>query len=88
MPTRQAHIDQAEHNHSFWSQFELETTQYLTWVIIGMFYEAAHWIEAYLAQNNRHASSHHQIGVSIASFPDWAGASGLGAAFVMFRTES
>ena len=88
MPTRQAHIDQAEHNHAFWSQFELDTTQFLDWVIVGMFYEAAHWIEAYLAQNNRHSSNHHERGVSLSSFPDLASAPGLGADYGVLRTES
>ena len=88
MPTRQAHIDQAEHNHAFWSQFELDTTQFLDWVIVGMFYEAAHWIEAYLAQNNEHSSNHHERGASLASFSDLATAPSLGVDYGVLRTES
>ena len=88
MPTRQAHIDQAEHNYAFWSQIELDTTQFLDWVVVGMFYEAAHWIEAYLAQHNRHSSNHHERGVSLASFPDLVNSPGLGTDYGVLRTES
>lgn len=88
MPTLQAHIVQAVHNHAFWSRFELDTTQFLDWVIVGMFYDAAHWIEAYLAQNNKHSSNRHERGVSLASFPDLASAPGLGADYGVLRTES
>ena len=88
MPTRQAHIDQAEHNHAFWSQIELDTTQFLDWVVVGMFYEAVHWIEAYLAQYNTRSSHHHERGVSLASFPDLANSPDLGADYGVLRTES
>ena len=88
MPTRQAHIDQAEHNFAFWSQFELDTTQFLDWVVVGMFYEAAHWVEAYLAQHNIHSSNHHERGRSLASFPDLANKPDLEADYGVLRTES
>lgn len=88
MPTRQAHIDQAEHNHAFWSQTELDTTQFLDWVVVGMFYEAVHWIEAYLAQNNIHSGHHHDRSVSITSIPDLNNAPRLGADYDVLRTES
>lgn len=88
MPTRQEHIDQAEHNRSFWSQFELDTTQFLDWVVVGMFYEAAHWIEAYLAQSNTHSSNHYERGVSLASFPNLVKTPDLAADYGVLRTES
>ena len=88
MPTRQAHINQAEHNHGFWRQFDLTNTPYTDWIVVGMFYEAVHWIEAYLAVKSIHSGGHYQRQVSIAAEPSLANEPHLAGDYGVLRTES
>ena len=58
MPSKDDHIKQAEHNRSFWTDFDLSTTKYFDWVVTGLFYEGLHWIEAYLDTKEEHSGIH------------------------------
>ena len=58
MPKKDEHTDQAEHNRAFWESYELDSTPYLDWVVIGIFYESVHWIEAYLDTKGEHSGGH------------------------------
>ena len=66
MPSRDSHVEQAEHNNGFWNSLNIAHTEYLDWVVVGMFYEAVHWLEAYLALQDHHSRSHHERAVNIA----------------------
>ncbi|MBA7679279.1 hypothetical protein ES703_87568 [subsurface metagenome] len=58
MPTKDEHKGQAEHNRAFWESYNLDSTPYLDWVVIGLFYESVHWIEAYLDTKGEHSGGH------------------------------
>ena len=58
MPTKGEHVAQAEHNRAFWVSYDLNSTPYLDWVVIGLFYESVHWIEAYLDTQGEHSGGH------------------------------
>lgn len=60
MPTKIEHITQAEHNRDFWSSYNLSSTPFLDWVVIGIFYEGVHWVEAYLDTKREHSGDHSQ----------------------------
>ena len=58
MPTRDEHIRKAKHNESFISSFDLNSTPFLDWVVTAIFYAALHYLDAYLAENNKHPGTH------------------------------
>ena len=58
MPSKQEHLNKAEHNERFANQFTLNTTPYLDWVVTAFFYSAIHFVEAYLATISRHSTDH------------------------------
>lgn len=60
MPAKDKHIAQAHHNHQFWNDHDLDTTPYCDWVVTGIFYEAVHWLEAFLAGKGTHPGTHGQ----------------------------
>ncbi len=58
MPTEDEHVSQAEHNRAFWDGLGPATTVFRDWVVVGIFYEAVHWIEAFLGTKGEHAAVH------------------------------
>jgi len=58
MPSKMEHLRKAEYNERFYESFDLATTQYLDWVVNGIFYSALHYIESYLATHNTHPPIH------------------------------
>lgn len=60
MPSKDQHVNWATHNQEFWRSFDLDTSPFIDWVVTGIFYEAVHWIEAFLATNGHHSESHRQ----------------------------
>lgn len=58
MPKKDEHLAQAEHNRAFWESCDLDSTPYVDWVVIGLFYESLHWIEAYLDTQGDHSGDH------------------------------
>lgn len=60
MPVKDEHIAQAQHNRTFWSGFDLDSTPFLDWVVTGIFYEGVHWVEAFLATQSHHSDDHRQ----------------------------
>lgn len=58
MPSKDAHLRQANHNETFCSQ--LLSTEFLDWAVTGIFYSALHYVDAYLAIKNIHPSRHYQ----------------------------
>ena len=89
MPEKQKHIEQAEHNHSFWQSLDVTRTDYLDWIVIGMFYEAVHWVEAFLASTGHHSRNHHERETKIAKTPALTNAiPDLAADYGLLRTDS
>jgi len=58
MPTDPEHLHKAEHNEDFYLSFDLNTTPYLDRVVSGVFYSALHYIESYLATQEKHSQNH------------------------------
>lgn len=70
MPSKEEHRNQANHNRQFWQAHDLTTSQFLDWVVTGIFYEAVHWVEAYLADRGDHPTTHGQRTTSISQYAD------------------
>lgn len=58
MPDKEKHVDQANHNNEFWNSLNSGTTPYLDWVVSAIFYEAVHWVEAFLATKKINSGTH------------------------------
>lgn len=58
MPSQVEHLRKAEYNETFCKLFDLNTTEYLDWVVNGVFYSALHYIESYLAIHDIHPLIH------------------------------
>ena len=58
MPDKTEHLNQARHNHDFWTSYDPSTTPYVDWVVTGLFYESVHLIEAYLSVYGEHSGGH------------------------------
>ena len=52
------HLSKAEHNEKFFSNFDINSTDFKDWIVIGIFYSAIHYYEAYFALKNKHSGSH------------------------------
>ena len=68
MPTKDEHVQQAEHNRQFWSSTNVPLTPFVDWVVTGIFYEAVHWVEAFLASTGRHSGTHYDRNLAIQDF--------------------
>jgi len=60
MPRKDEHVNWAIHDRDFWTSIDLDTSPYTDWAPIGMFYEALHWVEAFLATKGHHYHEHKQ----------------------------
>ena len=60
MPQKDTHIAQAQKDRLFWESYDLDTTPFKDWVVSGIFYEAVHCVEAYLAHKGEHSNTHSQ----------------------------
>ena len=58
MPQKDEHINWARHDRSFWTSIDLDSTPFIDWALIGMFYESVHWVEAFLATKGYNSGSH------------------------------
>jgi len=58
MPSCQEHLDKARLNESFSKHFDLNKTPYKDWAVLGAFYSALHYVEAYLAKHGIHPINH------------------------------
>ena len=58
MATKDAHVAWAKHNNSFWASFDINATPFVDWVVTAVFYEALHWVEAFLATKGYHSGGH------------------------------
>ena len=65
MSSEYQHLIKAEYNEGFYQSFDLDSTLYLDWVVNGIFYSAVHYIEAYLAIQQRHPTNHGQRNADI-----------------------
>ena len=60
MPLTEKHLAQARSDRQFWESQDLAATVFRDWVVSGIFYEAVHWVEAYLATKGDHSNTHGQ----------------------------
>ena len=58
MATKDEHVTWANHNNSFWAGFDINATPFVDWVVTGIFYEALHWVEGFLATKGHHSGAH------------------------------
>ena len=58
MPTKEEHLQQAEHNEKFFRSFDLEKTEFRDWAVVSAFYAAVHWINAYLLTQGCRPKNH------------------------------
>lgn len=58
MANKDEHVSWAKHNYSFWTSFDMNTSPFIDWVVTGIFYEALHWVEAFLATKGHHSDTH------------------------------
>jgi hypothetical protein len=70
MPDNVEHLKKAEHNEAFFNSLEIDKTPYLDWLVNGIFYSAIHYIEAYLAIENKHSESHSARNIFIEEDPN------------------
>ena len=70
MPTKDEHVLQARHNRQFWFSHNLDTTPYRDWVVTGIFYEAVHWVEAFLAGKGTHPNTHGQRNAEMSRYSE------------------
>ena len=61
MPDPANHLLQAQKNERFYQQLDLDSTEFHDWAIIGLFYSALHYIDAYLATQGLENISNHGI---------------------------
>jgi len=57
MNTRQ-HFCKALHNEEFWRKLYSEGFQYSDWIVVGIFYSALHYIDAFFGRSNIHLKDH------------------------------
>lgn len=69
MPSKGQHSSQAEKNQRFFSQFDLNSTEFLDWMVTGVFYTALHLVDAYFATEGRHLTTHRSRQDAIAKHP-------------------
>lgn len=60
MPQKDEHLNWANHDRDFWTSIDLDNSPYTDWTPTGMFYEALHWVEAFLATKGHHYREHKQ----------------------------
>lgn len=58
MPSKKDHLGKAQHDEQFVSSLNLSTTPFVDWAVTGLFYAALHYVEAYMATQNRHSPDH------------------------------
>ena len=88
MPQKDEHELQAQHNKAFLNDFEIQRSAYLDWAVTAMFYEAVHWIEAYLGTQGLHSSNHHQRAATMQKVPHLRDDPQLTKDYGTLRTES
>lgn len=61
MPNTQQHLTQAKQNVEFAQSFDLHSTPYLDWVVVGYFYAALHLVDALLYEREKIDPSRHEL---------------------------
>jgi hypothetical protein len=61
LPASREHVARAKHNLTFARDVDLNTTQYLDWVVTAYFYAALHWVDAVIADKEGIVPENHEI---------------------------
>ncbi len=55
---RLRHINKAIHNEEYFNSFNINNTKFRDWIVVGIFYAALHYYEAYFAYLGKHSRDH------------------------------
>ncbi|MGH9691584.1 MAG: hypothetical protein ACRD4C_10965 [Candidatus Acidiferrales bacterium] len=69
MASKEEHLAQAEHNEDFIAATD---NPFFDWKLIGMFYSALQYVDAYLATQNIHPPDHGDRAKHVSSFAKFA----------------
>lgn len=58
MPSRQEHIEKAQHNENIARQILMPNNNCLDWAVIAFFYSAVHYVDAFIMQILPEPTSH------------------------------
>jgi hypothetical protein len=58
MSTIIQHIAKARHNEQFYKSLDIDRTMFKDWVVVGIFYTALHFIDAYFSLRDKHPFAH------------------------------
>lgn len=58
MPSKNQHLQKAQHDENFVASLDIHTTPFLDWAVTGLFYAAVHYVEGYLATIGKHSPDH------------------------------
>jgi hypothetical protein len=51
MPTKEQHLQQAQHNEAFLATFNVETSPFLDWAVSAVFYAGLHYLRSLMAKH-------------------------------------
>jgi len=68
MPGEKAHSRQAVHNREFVGFLDVDSTNYLDWVVTAIFYTSVHHLEGFLARHGFHPQNHADRNNAMARF--------------------
>ena len=55
---RVKHLSKAQHNEKSFNSLGMDTTEFRGWIVVGIFYAAVHYYEAYFARYAKHSPTH------------------------------
>ena len=74
MPQKDEHVNWAIHDRDFWTSIDLDNSSFTDWAVTGMFYEAVHWVEAFLDTKGCDSRDHSRRDLNML---EWASAFGV-----------
>ncbi|MCS7187292.1 MAG: hypothetical protein RMK89_10110 [Armatimonadota bacterium] len=69
MPTTHEHVDKAEPFERVLLDLDDQNPDHWDWITVIAFYAALHWVDAFLATQNRHSMNHRARNQSVAFLP-------------------
>ena len=60
MPTDQAHLSKYHIAKAAQLALQADSNRHPDWIVITAFYQALHWVDAFLATKQRHPSDHRE----------------------------
>lgn len=60
MPSADEHLTKARHNEEFLAGFELDSSLYLDWYVVVLFYSALHYVDCYIRRSYNSTNMRHR----------------------------